>query len=201
MDNKFLAINKEYFKMGLKSIDILIISQIEEFQRNRCQCYITNKQFSEMFGESEDSIKRSLTKLENLDIIKRQTTFVTGSGRSNKQRVLALKNRKEWKVQNALTIDNGGCNMHLPSAMEGANSDNGRCKNGEWKVQYAPIKDNKKNNIKDNITLRVEENQEPEIDMTRILGAYNKNKNRVLEEQENINLTIDEFQEDTSLEW
>jgi predicted transcriptional regulator len=99
MTNNFLAINKDYLGIGLKSIDILLISQIEEFQRNKCKCYVTNKQFSEMFGESESTIKRALDKLEECDIIKRTTTFIEGNGRGNRQRVLSVNHMKEWKVQ------------------------------------------------------------------------------------------------------
>lgn len=91
MTNNFLAIDKKYLNKHLKSIDILIIAQIEEFYRNGHECYITNKQFSEMFGESESTIKRSLGKLEELQIIKRDVTFVVGNGRSNRQRILTLK--------------------------------------------------------------------------------------------------------------
>ena len=38
MENKFLAINKKYFNLGLKSIDIMILAQIDEFSRNNCEC-------------------------------------------------------------------------------------------------------------------------------------------------------------------
>lgn len=137
MKGNFLAINKKYYGLGLKSIDLLIIAQVEEFQRNGCECYVTNEQFSEQFGESVDTVKRSLNKLENLDIITRHTTSITGKGRANKQRKIYLKPRNEWKVQNAPTIK-----------MEGANVDNGRCKNQQCEVQNAPIKDNLKENKK-----------------------------------------------------
>ena len=33
----FLQINKDYMGLGLKSVDLLIISQVEEFERNECQ--------------------------------------------------------------------------------------------------------------------------------------------------------------------
>ena len=46
MENKFLAVNKDYFGLGLKSLDLLIIAQVDEFQRNKCPCYVTNDQFS-----------------------------------------------------------------------------------------------------------------------------------------------------------
>ena len=135
--DSFLAVNKEYFKMGLKSVDILIISQIEEFERNKCTCYITNKQFSEMFGESESTIKRAIDKLEDMGIIKRNTYFIEGNGRANKQRVLSLNNSGKWKVQNEPT-----------KIMEGSNIDNGRFKSEEWKVHNEPIKENKNKNKK-----------------------------------------------------
>ena len=99
MENTFLAINKKYFGLGLKSIDILIIAQIEEFQRNGCDCYVTNKQLSDMFGESEPTIKRAIAKLEELNIIKRKTTFIEGNGRGNRQRILSINDKSQWKDQ------------------------------------------------------------------------------------------------------
>lgn len=139
MGNTFLAINKEYLYIGLKSIDILIIAQIEEFQRNECECYVTNKQLSEMFGESEDKIKRSLAKLEKMNIVKRTTTFIEGNGKCNRRRILSINDKKEWKVHST------------PTKMDGAKVDNGRCKNSEWKEHNAPIKENIKDKEKDNI--------------------------------------------------
>ena len=38
MENKFLAIDKKYFNKEFKSIELLIIAQIEEFERNNCEC-------------------------------------------------------------------------------------------------------------------------------------------------------------------
>ena len=140
MENTFLAANKEYLNIGLKSIDILIIAQIEEFRRNKRECYVTNKQFAEMFGESEDKIKRSLAKLEKMNVIKRNTIFIDGNGRSNRQRMLSVNDKKEWKAHIA------------PSKMEGAKVNNGRCKNNEWKEHNTPIKENIKDKEKDNIT-------------------------------------------------
>lgn len=145
MDNHFLAINKDYFGKGLKSIDILILAQIEEFQRNKCQCYKTNKQFAEMFGESESTVKRSLNRLEEEKLIVRHTRTVEGNGRANKQRVLSLADNaikeanriKECKVQK--------------TGMEGSISDDDRVKNSEWKGHNEPIKGNLKENIKNNL--------------------------------------------------
>ena len=140
MENNFLAINKDYFRMGLKSVDIMLISQVEEYQRNNCKCYVTNKQFSEMFGESESTIKRAIDKLEEMNILNRNTVFIEGNGRGTKQRVVSINKRSKWKVQNEPT-----------KTMEGSNSDNGRFKNEEWKVHNEPIKEKEKDNIKDNL--------------------------------------------------
>lgn len=149
MENNFLAVNKQYFGMGLKSIDLLIIAQIEEFKRNKCECFITNEQLADMFGESVNTIKRSIQKLEQLKIITRKTSFIEGNGRSNRQRILSLNPRAQWKAHNGLTIDNGRLKMDSP-LMEGSNVDNGRLKSEEWKAHNEPIKDNIKENKKDN---------------------------------------------------
>ena len=170
MDNNFLAINKDYLNYDLKSIDILIIAQIEEFDRNKNFCHLSNQQFAEMFGESKSTIKRTIDKLEKLNIIKRQTTFIKNNGRSNKQRILSLNNRSKWKVQNESTIHNGKSIMNPPSKMEGSNVDNGRFKNAQWKVQNDPIKDNIKDNIKYNI---YKDNGSCLYD--DVVGSYNNN--------------------------
>lgn len=100
MDHKFLAINKDILGLGLKSIDLLIISQIEEFQRNNRDCYVTNEQFAEQFGASLNSVKRSIAKLEAMKIIRRKTMFIEGNGRSNRQRILTLTNKSDWSQAN-----------------------------------------------------------------------------------------------------
>lgn len=139
IEHKFLAVSKQYLDIGLKSIDIMIIAQIEEFERNNCKCYMTNKQFANILRESESTVKRSIQKLESLNVIKRHTNIVSGNGRANKQRILSLNKYDEWKGQ----IE--------PTKMEGSNINNGRVKNDQWKGQNDPIKDNKKDKEKDNI--------------------------------------------------
>ena len=140
IEHKFLAVSKQFLDIGLKSIDVMIIAQIEEFERNNCKCYMTNKQFSDILGESESTVKRSIQKLEKLNVITRHTTTVTGNGKTTKQRVLTLNTYEEWKGQ----IE--------PTKMVRSNIDNGRVKNDKWKGQNDPIKDNIKDKEKDNIT-------------------------------------------------
>lgn len=135
IDNTFLAVNKQYLHIGLKSIEILLIAQIEEFERNNCKCYLTNKQFADIFGESESTIKRSLNKLEELYFIKRSTSVINGNGRSNRQRILSM-NKCEGQNE--------------PYTMLGSEINNGRVKNNEWKGHNDPIKEKEKENKKDN---------------------------------------------------
>lgn len=129
--DSFLKVSKDYFGIGLKSIDLLIVSQIEELEKNKEECFISNGRFANMFGESESTIKRSLDKLEEMKIIKRSTSYVKGNGRANKRRILTVNKRNKWKVHN-----------DPANTMEGSNIDNGRFKNKEWKVHNDPIKDN-----------------------------------------------------------
>ena len=135
MDN-FLSINKKYFNIGLKSIDILILSQIEEYQRNNCECYITNQQFSDMFGESVSTIKRSIDKLEQKGMLERKTRSRTDNGKKSKERTLNVV-----KVHSELNFKN----------KQGSNVEQARFKNEKSKVHNDLIKENKKEKEKDNI--------------------------------------------------
>lgn len=90
MNNAFLAVNKAHLNSDLQPIDILILSQIEEFQRNQCDCCLTNEQFSKIFGTSLYSVKTSLDKLENKNYITRHIEFIGGYGRANKRRIIKL---------------------------------------------------------------------------------------------------------------
>ena len=128
MDN-FLSINKKYFNIGLKSIDILILSQIEEYQRNNCECYITNQQFSDMFGESVSTIKRSIDKLEQKGMLERKTRSRTDNGKKSKERTLNV-----IKVHSELNFKN----------KQGSNVEQARFKNEKSKVHNDLIKENKK---------------------------------------------------------
>lgn len=167
MENNFLIINKDYFNLNLKIVDIFIIAQIEEFEKNDYECYITNQQFAEMSGESESTIKRALDKLEEFNIIKRDTKFVKSNGKANKQRVIKLNKREKWKVhfepcktqwkvhidptKSEWKVHNEPCKLE----MEGSKVDDGRFKNDEWKVHIDPIKDKEKDNKKISSLARV----------------------------------------------
>ena len=134
----FLQVDKDLLGKGLKSIDVLILAQVKEFERNKCECFLTNEQFAEMFGESVSTIKRSLDKLEKEKLIKRDTKYIDGNGRANRQRV----------------IKSGKSKKNPPKKMVGSKSDNGRFKDEEWSGQDEPIKDKEKEKEKINNSLR-----------------------------------------------
>ena len=95
MNNVFLKVNKKYYEK-LKPLEILIMSQIEEFNNNGCECYLTNKQFAKMFCVSEPTVDSALNKLEKLKYIKRITSVETSKGCANRVRKLvALTTEKK----------------------------------------------------------------------------------------------------------
>ena len=139
IEHKFLAINKDYLSIGLNGIEVLIVAQIEEYERNNCQCYLTNKQLASIFGESESTIKRIIRKLDTLNVISRNTFIIDKNGRANKQRTLSVNQMREWRIQ----FD--------PTKMDGSKMNDGRVKNELTAGQNDPIKDNIKDKEKDNI--------------------------------------------------
>ena len=134
----FLQVDKDLLGKGLKSIDVLILAQVKEFERNKCECFLTNEQFAEMFGESVSTIKRSLDKLEDMKLIKRDTKYIDGNGRANRQRV----------------IKSGKSKKNPPKKMVGSKSDDGRFNSEEWSGQDEPIKEKEKEKEKINNSLR-----------------------------------------------
>lgn len=86
----YLLLNKERFGKGLTILEQAILAQIEEFERNKCPCFITNEQFSFMFGESLDKVKKALKKLEDFGLIWRETSSSRADGGKGKMRVIHL---------------------------------------------------------------------------------------------------------------
>lgn len=85
-----MAINKSYFGKGLKAIDLLILSQIEEFERNYRICYLTDKQFMHITGAGKSAVRASLNRLEDDNIIALHTEVVTIDGKAKKRRYISL---------------------------------------------------------------------------------------------------------------
>ena len=89
---KFLKVDKKYFNNNLKPLEILILSQIEEFITNGRDCYVTNKQFAQMFNVTEPTVDKALDRLEQLNYIRRLTNFISNRGQASKMRQLTLVN-------------------------------------------------------------------------------------------------------------
>lgn len=144
MDGSFLAVHKELYGLGLKSIEILIVSQVYEFQKQGLSCYITDEQFSSWFGESLRTVQRSIKSLDELNIIDRKTSYVDGNGRGNRQRVIRLNPKGLWKLD---TKDNGTANMATPNdgtATMAAPLSDGTAKSEQWYRHNGGIKENLK---------------------------------------------------------
>lgn len=74
----FLAVDKNYFTLGLKGNQILILAQIAEFNRTTGDCFMSDQAFAKMLGCSESTISRDLKELENRKLITRETKNVRG---------------------------------------------------------------------------------------------------------------------------
>lgn len=121
----FLKINKDYFGKGLKPIDLLIISQIEEFDRNGCICYMTDEQFVHITGAKRTAVKSHLKRLEDMQIISRHTETVFENGMVYKKRIIRLGRNYQQVIS----------------------------ENDNTEVGKRPIKDNIKDNEKINVYL------------------------------------------------
>lgn len=99
MSNYFLKVDKDFFKLGLTPIEILVLSQIVEFNTNTGVCFMSDDVLAKNFGVSAKTISRSLKSLEDKGFIKRETKNIKGG----KERILTIN---ESAINAALTTDN-----------------------------------------------------------------------------------------------
>lgn len=78
MSKLFLKVDKDLFNSGLSPIEILVYSQIAEFNTNTGDCFVSDKQFAEWFGVSESTVARALKSLESNGYIIRETKNIKG---------------------------------------------------------------------------------------------------------------------------
>lgn len=172
MENKnkdwFLAVKKKNQGLGLKAIDLLILSQIEEFQRKGESCFVANETFASMFGESISTVKRSIDRLEKFNIIRRNTVGSRDEGKG-KKRTLVANDRSKWKIPTKVHIEpwsdegDNTTKVHIEpwsedtkvhiepwSENQGSNIDVPRFKSDSTKVHIEPIKDKEKKKEKIN---------------------------------------------------
>lgn len=143
MNNIFLKVNKDLFKLGLNPTEILILAQVIEFNTNTGNCFITDKQLAEQFGVSESTISREIKKIETLGYIKRETKNVKGG----KERIIKVNLNK---IEEKLTSVNLSVDGEEKQDLQQSNCLLTTGKLPIDKEQNDLIKDNIKDNLKDN---------------------------------------------------
>ena len=94
MDNYFLKMDKSLRACELNLLEQYIVCQIAEFKDKDMDCYVTNQQFADWTKYSLSMIEKTIKKLEEKRVIRRETKRL-----SKKQaRVLTLRPRPEWDV-------------------------------------------------------------------------------------------------------
>ena len=73
MNNLFLKVNKDLFKLKLNPTEILLLAQILEYQTNTGDFFMSDEVLANNFGVSSKTISRALTSLEGKKFITRNT--------------------------------------------------------------------------------------------------------------------------------
>ena len=125
----FLKVSKNrYFdNKDLSPIDMLILSQVEEFERNEKSCYMASKTFASNFNVSEETINRSIKKLVSMQYINSTLNNEHKDGKIQTTRQLSIV-KKDMSCQNDELLS---------------------CQNDSQKDNYL-LKDKLKENKKDN---------------------------------------------------
>lgn len=149
MSNNFLQVNKEWLSnTELSLLEKLIVAQINEFERNKKECYMTDKQFADAFGVSTQQVTRAIKKLADNSIIQRNTKTVSNNGQASKHRTLKAIVKSDYSLEEGIVKN------------EKRNSQN----DTQGIVTSDYIKDNLKENIKDNLRERkIEDLSEKEL--------------------------------------
>ena len=159
---KFLAVNKEYLGIGLQPIDILILAQIQEYERSN-ECYASNQTFADSFGVSTKTVERALDRLEKLKYIDRDTKVVSDNGQKSKKRKIKTK-----KATVKMTVGYEKQPSNCPEATVNLSKSN-RQNDGR--------KDNLKDNLKEKLSKREKERDLEDLtdeELESIISDYSK---------------------------
>lgn len=110
MGNYFLKVDKDLFQQGLNPLEILLVSQIAEFENNTGDCFISDKTLAENFGVSESTISRTIKALETKGFIERETR----NTQKGKERHLRIKERANSKM----TVAENSANVKMTVAQQ-----------------------------------------------------------------------------------
>ena len=154
MQDYFLKLTKNYFilcqhkELHLDAIDLVILSMVEEFQRNSMPCFISTRKFSADTGISESSVKRRLKNLSQLGFLHTKTTIVSDCGQAKSKRYLSVDTQRI--IDQISSISTG--NSTLQETKQGSNIIKQRVKNEASEGHFEPLKDKIKYNKEDNNT-------------------------------------------------
>ena len=104
MSNYFLRVDKDWLGIGFSPIELLIVSQILEYQTKDNQCFISDETMATNFGVSSSTIARAVKGLEAKGLLNRDTKN-TNKGRLryltiNIDKLNALRNSQNDSCEN-----------------------------------------------------------------------------------------------------
>jgi predicted transcriptional regulator len=73
-----MKVNKDFYTLGLKPIELLVYCQVVEFNTNTGDCFISDKVMADNFNVSEKTVSRALEALELKGLIRRETKNIKG---------------------------------------------------------------------------------------------------------------------------
>lgn len=92
-ENLYAYFYRDWYNRGLKPVELLILMEINSYISNGRECYMTNKQFAELFNVCEKTISTTMDELENKGFIKRNTKTISDRGQHTKFRTITLTNK------------------------------------------------------------------------------------------------------------
>ena len=181
----FLKVSKNrYFnRKDISTLDMLILSQIEEFERNKKSCYMTDEVFASNLNSSISTINRAIKSLTERHFINKTTKNVNVEGKVKTIRQLSII-KKDMTNQNDNTS-----NEIVANQIENVSCQNDElltCQNDSQKDNYL-LKDKLKENKKDNTIANQNEKDKytsesycmPKIETEEIVLTYIPRKNLV----------------------
>lgn len=109
----YLKVEKSLYGLGFSPVELLIISQILEYQTKNMDCFISDEAMANNFGVSSSTISRAVGKLKREEFIETNTKYV----QKGRIRYLTVNLNKLHNKQNDVCKDNNNStNSNLPIA-------------------------------------------------------------------------------------